>query len=111
MKVVIAPEIQEDATLVVAVGRINSILAGLVATAWQEVEADWSLAEGLKSQTLFLRLTMDGQAAGTRINLTELDNPAELKSKLRDVWGDLIQVKLDGLMVLLKARIREGVGS
>ena len=111
MKVSISKEIQKDAGLTIVVGKINYILTEVVGNAWDQVEAKWEMAGDPRTRILFLNLWLEDQATGTTIHPSELDNPNQLKSKLREVWGDLLQVRLDGIVARLKATVREEVGS
>jgi hypothetical protein len=111
MKIEIAKEIRDDASLTIAVRKISHILAEIVENVSDQVEAHWELAGELKSRTLFLQLWYEGQGSGTTVHPDELENRVQLKSKLRDLWGDLLQVRMDGILARLKAAVGEEVGS
>jgi hypothetical protein len=111
MKVEISKEIEADASLTIIVRRINHILAEIVENVADQVSAHWELAGELKSRILFLRLWYEDQGSGTTIDPKELENRAQLKSKLRDLWGDLLQVRMDGILARMKAAVGEEVGS
>jgi hypothetical protein len=111
MEISIAQEVKADATIVVLVGRINHVLAEIVADAPEPVTVNWDVVGDPKSPILHLKLTYDGHGGTTTINPTEIENPYRLKVKLRELWGNIIQVSLHELVVRMNARLREEVGS
>ena len=111
MKIEIANGIRDDATLTIVVGRINYLLGEIVSSVTDEVTAQWELAGELKTRILFLNLRYEDQGAGTTIDPKELDDPSRLESKLRDLWGDLLQVKIDRSVSRMKSLVRQEVGS
>ncbi len=110
MKIEIDKEINSDASLMLIVRRINHVLSEIVENVSDQVSAHWELAGDLKSRKLFLMLRYEDQGAGTTIDPKELEEPARLKSKLRDVWGDLLQVRLHQLIAGLRVTVSEEVG-
>lgn len=111
MKIEISREIRDDASLTIAVGKINHILSEIVENVSDQVTAHWELAGDLKSRILFLNLWYEDQGSGTTVDARELEDRARLKSKLRDLWGDLLQVRMDGILARMKAAVGEKIGS
>jgi hypothetical protein len=111
MKIEIAQEIEDDASLTIAVGRINYILLGIVTNVTDQVMVRWDLAGDLKARNLFLKLWYEDQGASTTIDPKELDDSERLTNKLRDLWGDLLQVRIDRSVRRMNSLVREEVGS
>jgi hypothetical protein len=111
MKVEIAKEIEADASLTIIVRKINHILAEIVENVSDQVSAHWELVGDLKFRTMFLMLCYEEEGAGATIEARELENRAALKSKLRDVWGDLLHLRMERLLARMRAAVGEEVGS
>jgi hypothetical protein len=111
MKVEIAKEIQEDASLVMAVKKIDHILAEIVENVSDQVSAHWELVGELKFRTMFLMLRYEEDSAGATIELKELEDPVRFKSKLRDLWDDLLQVRTRRIIERINSLMREEIAS
>ena len=56
MIISVSEEIKKDASLTIAVGRINSILLTVLGDAAEKASVQWELACELRSRILFLQL-------------------------------------------------------
>jgi hypothetical protein len=111
MKISVSEEIKKDASLTVAVGKINYILAAVLGDAAEKASVQWELAGELRSRILFLQLWYEDQGSGVTIDLAELEKPDQLRGKLRELWGDLLQVRMDGILRQLRSMQSEEVAS
>ena len=108
MKTSYSESIREDASLTIAVGRLNHIIAGIVGNLEADVEVKWDVTGPPDRRSLFVNLRYEDQASGASIDPIELDHPEKLRSKLRDLWGDLLEVRLDRIMGRLKVLMGDG---
>jgi hypothetical protein len=93
LRTTVAPAISKDQQWNKLVSTACETLDDVIGDIGPEVRAEWSLAEDAKGRTL-LNLNLIDFTGGVQRNAftrEELEKPRQLRDRLLDLWGDLLQ--------------------
>ena len=110
VQVIYRPRLREVEALRLFAEKATSLLEEVIGATAEPVTAEWDRGENARMRSVVVLRLSDFSGSVTGIfDLEELEEPEELSSRLRFLWGDLLQIRSGKLLEsLLRSESEEG---
>lgn len=107
---IVDPELERDPELARAIERTRPMLDGILGTSAEGASARWMKRTAVGRPFVLLNLSDWTHRSGVEALLTpeDLQDERYLQRRLHDLWGDLLQAHLKGIVERLNAMELDG---